>query len=92
MTAGRALGLAICLAALGVTAPALAEPNAQLVRSVQHRIDALGLSGDVASFDTATVSALHLALSNGDTPYEKRNTVRAILQRATETQTQIRSQ
>lgn len=55
---------AIILAAmLTISAPAAAAPNAQLVASVQQRLDLLGFSDvDAGTLTTAQIAALHLEL------------------------------
>jgi len=58
----RAL-VAALLAVTLVTAPARAEPNAQLVASVQHRLNSLGFTKvDAATLTTRQIAALHMQL------------------------------
>ena len=72
-------------AALAATTPAVAAPNAQLVASVQHRLDALGFRDvDARTLTTRQIAALHLqlqgrALSYGPRWIDTRAAVRAIL-------------
>ncbi|UWQ18565.1 hypothetical protein [Jannaschia sp. M317] len=56
-----ALVLAAFLAGLQ---PAMAAPNAQLVASVQHRLDALGFAAvDAGQLSTRQIAALHMQLN-----------------------------
>lgn len=51
---------------LALAAPASAEPNAQLVRSVAHRLSILGFGDvDASMLSTRQVAALHLELQRG---------------------------
>jgi len=61
---------------------AFADPNPQLVLSVQQRLDAYGLDADVSQFATATVAELHLALSSRHSFFKTRDELRNILRRA----------
>lgn len=57
--------LAIALAA---AAPALAQPNPQLVLQVQQGIERYDIEADVSQYDTHTVASLWSIL-NGGKPY-----------------------
>ncbi|CTQ31565.1 hypothetical protein [Jannaschia rubra] len=49
--------------ALSAAAPVMAEPNAQLVASVQQRLDILGFADvDARTLTTRQIAALHLEL------------------------------
>ncbi len=53
----------LLIAALAVATPALAAPNAQLVASVQQRLNLLGFRGvDAGELTTSQIAALHLEL------------------------------
>lgn len=54
---------ALIAAALALATPAIAAPNAQLVRSVQHRLNILGFQHiDAGTLSTMQISALHMKL------------------------------
>lgn len=59
----------LIVAALALTtAPTIAAPNAQLVRSVEHRLSILGFRGvDGSALTTAQVGALHMRLQGNYT-------------------------
>ena len=57
-------GLLVALA-LSLATPAVAAPNAQLVASVQSRLDRAGFAHvDAGTLTTRQIAALHLQLSN----------------------------
>lgn len=61
-----ALGLAAVLSL--TAAPVLAKPNAQLVRSVEHRLATIGMRDvDASQLTTQQVGALHLRLQGNFT-------------------------
>lgn len=80
--AALALIAALAVAAAG---PAAAAPNAQLVASVQDRLDLLGFRDvDAGTLSTAQIAALHLELTGplpgyGPRWIDLRQTVKAIL-------------
>ena len=78
------LAAAALSAALAATAgPALADPNPQLVRSVEIRLAQYGLQADVSRFATSTVARLHFELSSREDSYmDKRRTLKHILRTA----------
>ncbi|MEM9581557.1 MAG: hypothetical protein AAGA08_00425 [Pseudomonadota bacterium] len=58
---------------LALTAPALAAPNAQLVRSVEHRLAIIGMRDvDVSTLSTAQVGALHMKLQGRYADFHQR--------------------
>jgi hypothetical protein len=75
----------VAAVALALAAPAVAAPNAQLVASVQHRLDHLGFADvDAATLSTRQIAALHMelqgrALGYGAPWIETRQKVKAIL-------------
>lgn len=58
----RSLLAAVLTAALATAAQA--DPNPQLVASIEARLAHYGLSADVSQFATPTVARLHLTLSS----------------------------
>ena len=72
----------IFLALAMLANPVLADPNPQLVASVQQRLAQYGLRADVSQFATSTVAELHLTLSSPEGYFKTRNALRAILRRA----------
>jgi hypothetical protein len=72
----RMLAFAVLLALAG---PAAADPNPQLVRSVEQRLASYGLSADVSRFATPTVAALHLTLVQREPRHIKRQKLQTIL-------------
>lgn len=74
----RKLALALIVAA----APALADPNPQLVASVEARLAHYGLSADVSQFATSTVAQLHFALSSPEGYFRTKQKLRSILRNA----------
>lgn len=66
--------LALCL-----TTSAQADPNPQLVASVEHRLASYGLHADVSQFATSTVARLHLTLVQRDSYLRKRRELISIL-------------
>jgi len=56
-----------------------AEPNQQLVNSVQSRLAIYGLQADVSKFATSTVARLHLTLSSTEDYLDKRQELKSIL-------------
>lgn len=57
--------IAVVALALAFAGPAISKPNAQLVRSVEHRLALWGFGQvDGTALSTAQVSALHLKLTN----------------------------
>ncbi len=73
--------LALVLAT-ALAMPAAADPNPQLVRSVEQGLARYGLQADVSGFATATVAELHLSLSQSGGYLKKRTELRNILRRA----------
>ena len=74
--------LALALA-LFMAVPAAADPNPQLVLSVENRLARYGLQADVSQFATSTVAQLHFALTrNGDGYLTKRRKLQNILRNA----------
>jgi hypothetical protein len=77
--------LLICAALAVAPLPAVAAPNAQLVASVQNRLDFLGFRDvDASTLTTRQIAALHMqlqgrALSFGPRWIESRQKVKAIL-------------
>lgn len=66
----RALLIAALLAA---TSPAIAAPNAQLVRSVEHRLAVIGMRDvDVSTLNTSQVAALHMKLQGRYADFHRR--------------------
>ena len=69
--------------ALALAVPAAADPNPQLVLSVEQRLAKYGLQADVSQFATSTVAHLHLALSSSSDGYlRKRRELQNILRNA----------
>jgi hypothetical protein len=68
--------------ALAMSGPVLADPNPQLVASVQTRLAGYGFHVDVSQFATSTVAALHLTLSGSDGYLKKRRELKNILRKA----------
>ncbi|SDY79232.1 hypothetical protein SAMN05444004_103150 [Jannaschia faecimaris] len=53
----------LLIVALGLATPIMAAPNAQLVASVQQRLDLLGFAGvDASTLTTRQIAALHMHL------------------------------
>jgi len=73
-------GLAVTLALLSL--PATADPNPQLVTSVERRLAYYNLRADVSLFATSTVAALHLTLSQREGYFRTRRKLKAILRNA----------
>ena len=69
--------LAISLSLGNVTQ---ADPNLQLVRSIEIRLAHYGLHADVSQFATSTVARLHLTLSQSGNYWTKRRELKWILQ------------
>ncbi len=63
--------LLAALLSLFVGASAIAGPNPQLVRSVEHGLAKYGLHADVSKFDTHTVASLYMTLYSGETQNRK---------------------
>ncbi len=61
---------------------ALADPNPQLVASIENRLPFYGLRADVPQFATSTVVQLHFALSSREGYFRKKQKLRAILRNA----------
>ncbi len=73
----------ILVLALALAAPAAADPNPQLVRSIENGLKRYGLEADVSQFATSTVGALHFSLSDSSQGYfKKRHELQAILRNA----------
>ena len=49
-----------------IAAPARADPNPQLVRSVENGLAQYGLHADVSEFATPTVARLYMTLSSSE--------------------------
>ena len=62
--------------------PVAADPNPQLVASLENRLSHYGLSADLSQFATSTVAALHLTLVQSGGYFEKRRKLRTILRNA----------
>ena len=60
----------------------MADPNPQLVSSIEIRLARYGLEADVSQFATSTVVRLHFALSEAGSYLEKRRELAWILQNA----------
>ncbi len=75
----------ILVAMLAVAAPAYAAPNAQLVASVQQRLNRLGFAEvDAGTLSTIQIAALHLELQGramdfGPSRFNTRQKVKVIL-------------
>lgn len=83
MTKSRATLLATALAAaLSLGTIAVADPNPQLVNSIEIRLAHYGLHADVSQFATSTVARLHLTLSQRESYWKKRRELIWILQNA----------
>lgn len=61
---------------------ALADPNPQLVASVENRLTFYGLRADVSKYATSTVAQLHFALSSPKGYFRTKRELRAILRGA----------
>lgn len=60
-------------ALLAGTSPAISAPNAQLVRSVEHRLAVIGMRDvDVSRLSTSQVAALHLKLQGRFSDFHRR--------------------
>jgi hypothetical protein len=70
------------LFAVALTIPSWADPNPQLVASVQSRLAQYGLHADVSQFATSTVAALHLTLSSPEGYFKTRQTLQGLLRNA----------
>lgn len=73
---------AILLVVFVTVTPVAADPNPQLVSSVENRLKHYGLSADVKQFATSTVAALHLTLSSPEGYLKTRRQLQAILRNA----------
>jgi len=71
--------MAALLTAL-IASSATADPNPQLVASVEARLAHFGLSADVSQFATSTVGRLHMTLVQRETYSKKRRELVWILQ------------
>ncbi len=78
----KKLRLALLCAIVAWTAPVLADPNPQLVASIESRLAHYGLSADVSQFATSTVVQLHFALSSPQGYLKTRRELRSILRNA----------
>ena len=68
----RSLVLALALA---IATPAIAAPNAQLVASVQQRLDILGFDDvDASTLTTRQIAALHMQLRGRAMDFGRINT------------------
>lgn len=65
-----------------LSTPVMADPNPQLVASVENGLARYGLSADVKQFATSTVAALHLTLSNPDDYFETRRRLQSFIRNA----------
>lgn len=74
--------LGITTAALMIGGAALADPNPQLIRTVQQGLNEYGVAADAARFDTATLARLHFVLSSSDAYFVKREELQEIVDRA----------
>ena len=74
--------LATALALAGYAASASADPNPQLVASIEQRLARYGLQADVSQFATSTVVRLHFALSERQGYLRKRLNREFILRNA----------
>ncbi|MFO6464540.1 hypothetical protein ACK8OR_09110 [Jannaschia sp. KMU-145] len=77
--------MALAIAGLLIAAPVTAAPNAQLVQSVQTRLNTLGFGAvDAGSLTTRQIAALHMQLQGGTMEFgipqmDARQKVRVIL-------------
>lgn len=78
----RRLFLSVLSAALLSGGGVAADPNRQLVASVEHRLAHYGLHADVSQFATSTVAQLHFALSSSEGYLKTRRKLRSILRNA----------
>lgn len=79
-------GVLILVAALAMASPVVAAPNAQLVASVQQRLNHLGFREvDASTLTTRQIAALHMQLQGraldfgGFNRIDTRNRVKVIL-------------
>lgn len=70
--------LCLCLLA----APLSADPNPQLVASIENKLARYGLQADVSQFATSTVVQLHFALSSPKGYLKTKRELRHILRTA----------
>ncbi|MGI9389008.1 MAG: hypothetical protein ACR2O1_03030 [Boseongicola sp.] len=76
----RSVLVALMLTVVGGSASA--DPNPQLVNSVETGLAQYGLHADVSQFATSTVARLHLTLSSPEDYYDTRDELRFILRNA----------
>ena len=76
----RLIGAAVL--AFILAGPVLADPNPQLVQSVQNGLAHYGLQADVSKFATSTVARLHLKLSSPEDYLDTRQELKSILRTA----------
>ena len=69
--------------AVSLGSAAVADPNPQLVQSVQTRLLHYGFNVDVSQFATNTVARLHLTLVSSDGYLKKKRELRSILRKPT---------
>ncbi len=65
-----------------IAVSANADPNPQLVSSVEFGLSQYGLEADVSQFATSTVARLHLTLSSTEDYLDTREELKAILRNA----------
>ena len=74
--------LAAIALALPVAGPVAADPNPQLVASIENRLAYYDLKADVSQFATSTVAALHLTLVSSEGYFKTRQELLTILRKA----------
>ena len=74
--------LILALLLASVPAAARADPNPQLVASIEQRLRVYRIRADVSQYATSTVAALHLTLSQPEGYFTTRRKLRAILRNA----------
>ena len=74
--------VSVALLSTVVAVSAHADPNPQLVASIEHGLAQYGLEADVSQFATSTVVRLHLTLSSTEDYLDTREELKAILRNA----------
>jgi len=69
----------VALLSTFIAVSASADPNPQLVASVESGLAQYGLHADVSKFATSTVARLHLTLSSPEDYLDTREELKAIL-------------
>ena len=78
----RKLSFALLGGAMILATAALADPNPQLVSSIQNRLAHYDLSANVSQVATSSVVQLHFALSSPQGYLKTKRELRAILRNA----------